>query len=75
MLDLHDLALLQSLATAGDKLTDGTALADELGMPGDEATDHLWHLQGEGLANMQLSGKRFTWSITETGRAQLPAKS
>jgi hypothetical protein len=71
MLDLHDLTLLQRLAITDDEPTDGAMLAEELGMPGDEITHHLWHLQGEGCAAMHLAGTRFTWTITDTGRANL----
>ena len=75
MLDHLDLALLQRLAIIDDEPTDGATLANELGMPGDETTHHLWHLQGEGCAAMHLAGTWLTWTITDTGRASLPAET
>jgi predicted ArsR family transcriptional regulator len=70
MLDERDRTLLHRLATTHSEPADGTALADDLGLPDDETTDHLWHLQSEGLANAHLTGKRLTWSLTGAGRTQ-----
>jgi hypothetical protein len=75
MLDERDRTLLHRLATIQTAPADGTALADDLGLPGDETTDHLWHLQSEGLANAHLAGTRLTWSLTEAGRTQAADKS
>ena len=73
MLDDRDLSLLQRLATTAHGTADSMTLAAALGLAPEEATDHLWHLQGAGCVHVHLAQTRYLWSMTEPGRARLPA--
>jgi hypothetical protein len=73
MRDDRDLSALQCLATTAHGTADSATLAAAVGLSPDEAIDHLWHLQGQGCVHVHLAPTRYIWSITDVGRARLPA--